>query len=200
MFRVRIQIFYQKTVCYLIRIRRNFGSGTTAGQEQTPVVINLHYVLQFHANGGTNLSRRTMTLLADDNPGIMPKVQRKDYMFDGWYIKQEDGTQVTGDEPIKEAATLYARWTKAVAPAKVSALTLKSKKKGQLQASFQKVKGASAIRFRISAIKNLRRQRQKKLEQKRKQRQSRDCKQGRNLCQGTGVLLGFCGKSNLWCV
>ncbi len=129
------------------------GGSTTAGQEKPPVVISLHYVLQFQANGGTNLSRRTMTLLADDNPGIMPKVQRKDYLFDGWYTKQEGGTQVTGDEPLKEAATLYARWTKAAAPAKVSALALKSKKKGQLQASFQKVKGAAGYQVSYSGSK-----------------------------------------------
>ncbi len=129
------------------------GSSTTGGQDQTTVVVSLHYVLQFQANGGTNLSRRTMTLLADDNPGIMPKVQRRDYLFDGWYTKQEGGAQVTGDEPLKEAATLYARWTKAEAPAKVSALALKSKKKGQLQASFQKVKGASGYQVSYSGSK-----------------------------------------------
>ncbi|MDE7312614.1 MAG: leucine-rich repeat protein [Eubacterium sp.] len=129
------------------------GSNTAAGQDKPPVVVSLHYVLQFHANGGTNLSRRTMTLLADDSPGIMPKVQRKDYTFDGWYTKQEGGTRVAGDEPLKEAATLYARWTKAQAPAKVSALSLKSKKKGQLQASFQKVKGAAGYQVSYSGSK-----------------------------------------------
>ncbi|MDE7312612.1 MAG: leucine-rich repeat protein, partial [Eubacterium sp.] len=131
----------------------NSSGSNTAGQDKPPVVVSLHYVLQFHANGGTNLSRRTMTLLADDSPGIMPKVQRKDYTFDGWYTKQEGGTRVAGDEPLKEAATLYARWTKAQAPAKVSALSLKSKKKGQLQASYQKVKGAAGYQVSYSGSK-----------------------------------------------
>lgn len=117
------------------------------------MVVSLHYVLQFHANGGTNLSRRTMTLLADDNPGIMPKVQRKDYTFDGWYTRQEGGKRITGDDPLTEASTLYARWTKTQAPAKVSALTVKSKKKGQLQASFQKVKGAAGYQVAYSGSK-----------------------------------------------
>ncbi len=128
-------------------------SSTTDGQDKTPVVVSLHYVLQFHANGGTNLSRRTMTLLADDSPGIMPKVQRKDYTFDGWYTDQEGGRRITGDEPLTEASTLYARWSKAQAPAKVGALTLKSRKKGQLQVSFPQVKGALGYQVLYSGSK-----------------------------------------------
>ena len=128
------------------------GNGSN-GTDQSLVVVNLHYVLQFDTNGGTNLSRRTMTLLADDYPGIMPKVQRKDYMFDGWYTRQEGGTRISGDEPLTEAATLYAQWTKAKAPAKVLALTLKSRKKGQLQASFQKAKGAAGYQVSYSGSK-----------------------------------------------
>jgi len=129
-----------------------FGGGTAPSveQEKTPVVVNLHYVLQFNANGGTGLSRRSMTLLADDSPGIMPKVKRKDYLFNGWYTQQDGGTRVTGEKPLKEAATLYAQWTKAEAPAKVAAPTLKSKKKGQIQISFKGINGAAGYQIAYS--------------------------------------------------
>ena len=132
-----------------------YGGGTSAPveQEKQPVVVNLHYVLQFQTNGGTNLSRKTMTLLKDDVPGIMPKVQRKDYLFDGWYTQQDGGERVNGDKPLTEAATLYARWTKAEAPAKPAAPVLKSKKKGQMQVSFQNVNGAAGYQIAYAADK-----------------------------------------------
>ena len=94
----------------------------TRRQTAQPVVVKLHYVIQFDTNGGTNLSRRTMTLLDGDSPGIMPKVQRKDYLFRGWYTQKEGGKQVAGDKPLEEAATLYARWVRASAPVKTASL------------------------------------------------------------------------------
>ncbi len=136
--------------------RNDFGgssSGWSGGviqpveQEKDPIVVNLHYVLQFQTNGGTNLSRKTMTLLADDSPGIMPKVQRKDYLFDGWYTQQDGGEKVTGEQPLKEAVTLYARWTKVLTPAKSAIAVLKSKKKGQVQVSFQNINGVSGYQI-----------------------------------------------------
>lgn len=130
------------------------SGGSIPAVEPTPVVVKLHYVVQFDANGGVNLSRKSMTLLEDDSPGIMPKVQRKDYTFDGWYTQQEGGAQVTGDKPLKEAATLYARWTKTAAPAKASVSALKSQKKGQMQVSFQKLKSAAGYEVSYSTSKS----------------------------------------------
>ena len=94
-----------------------------------------------------------MTLLADDSPGIMPKVQRKDYLFDGWYTKQDGGEKVTGDKPLKEAATLYAKWTRVTAPAKSAVASLKSKKKGQMQVSFQNINGVSGYQIEYALNK-----------------------------------------------
>ena len=130
------------------------SGGSIPAVEPTPVVVKLHYVVQFDANGGVNLSRKSMTLLEDDSPGIMPKVQRKDYTFDGWYTQQEGGAQVTGDKPLKEAVTLYARWTKTAAPAKASVSALKSQKKGQMQVSFQKLKSAAGYEVSYSTSKS----------------------------------------------
>ncbi len=131
--------------------------------ETPPVVTALHYVLQFQTNGGVNLSRRTMTLLADDNPGIMPKIQKKGYVFDGWYTQQSGGERITGDKPLKAAATLYAHWTKAKAPKKASAPTLKSKKKGKLKVTYKKIKGAAGYELQYSADKKFTSKKTKRL-------------------------------------
>ena len=111
-------------------------------------------MLQFDLNGGTKTSRKTMTLLSGDIPGIMPKAQRKDYTFSGWYTKQQGGEKINGDKPLDAAATLYARWAKAAAPAKPASLKLASKKKGQIQAAFQKVNGAAGYQIEYSENKN----------------------------------------------
>ena len=140
------------------------GTGTQpsqpSGQPQDPpkdngpVVAKLYYIVQFHANGGTNLSRKTMTLLNDDTLGILPKVQRKAYTFAGWYTQQTGGARINGDQKLNEATTLYARWTKSAAPTKVTLQTLKSAKKGQVKASFQKVAGAAGYQVQYAANKN----------------------------------------------
>lgn len=130
------------------------GSGQPVQKPENPVVVNLHYVIQFDTNGGTNLSRRTMTLLDGDSPGIMPKVQRKGYLFSGWYTQKEGGKQVAGDKPLEQAATLYARWVRASVPAKTASLKLVSKKKGQAKVSFQKVTGAAGYQVEYASGKD----------------------------------------------
>ena len=130
------------------------GSGTSGGTGQKPSIVKVHYVLQFDLNGGTKTSRKTMTLLSGDIPGIMPKAQRKDYTFSGWYTKQQGGEKINGDKPLDAAATLYARWAKAAAPAKPASLKLASKKKGQIQAGFQNVNGAAGYQLDYSVNKN----------------------------------------------
>lgn len=129
------------------------GGGTAAGAGNSLVVENIHYVVQFHTNGGMNLSRKTMTLLADDSPGIMPKVQRKDYVFSGWYTQLEGGEQVKGDKPLGEAVTLYARWTKAEAPSKTPSPELEPKKKGKIRVRFRKMSGAAGYQIEYSDSK-----------------------------------------------
>ena len=130
------------------------GAGTSVGTPQKPSVVKVHYVLQFDLNGGTKTSRRTMTLLSGDIPGIMPKAQRKDYTFSGWFTQKQGGEKVSGSKPLDAAVTLYARWAKTSAPEKPALLTLASKKKGQIQAEFQKADGAAGYQISYSANKN----------------------------------------------
>lgn len=109
---------------------------------QEPVVEELYYVVNFHANNGTGLSRKTMTLLSGDTLGILPKVKREHYAFLGWYTSQEGGKQITSNTVLEEATTLYAQWEQVAKPEKVTALVLQSSKAGQMKVTYKKVSSA----------------------------------------------------------
>lgn len=117
-------------------------SQDTSLPSQEPVVEKLYYIVNFHANNGTDLSRKTMTLLSGDALGILPKVKREHYAFLGWYTRQEGGNQVTSDTVLEEATTLYARWEQVEKPGKVTALKIQSPKSGQIKVSYKEVSNA----------------------------------------------------------
>ncbi len=113
----------------------------------------LYYIVKFDANGGKNLSRKTMTLLNDDNLGILPKTTRKNYTFKGWYTQKTGGKKVTKNTVLNAATTLYAQWTKVTKPAQVLSTSLEVSKKGQLTVSVKKVKGATGYEIAYSTNK-----------------------------------------------
>ncbi len=113
----------------------------------------LYYIIEFNANAGTKLSRKTMTLLNDDNLGILPKVQREDYIFNGWYTQKSGGTKVNSSTILNAGTTLFAQWTKVDKPSKVKAPSLKSKKVGQLVVSFKKIAGVKGYEIAYSTNK-----------------------------------------------
>ncbi len=117
------------------------------------VIKLLYYIVVFDANSGTKLSRKTMTLLNDDNLGILPKTERKNYIFSGWYTQKDGGEKVSSSTVLNAATTLYARWESAK-PGKVSGLALKSKKSRQLKVSFKKKAGADGYEVAYSKKKN----------------------------------------------
>lgn len=91
--------------------------------------VNLsYYITNFDANGGTNLSRNKMTLLMDDTLGILPKVMRKNYTFQGWYTQKSGGRKVDSSTVLNASATLYAQWSEIAKPEKIKKLTLMSAK------------------------------------------------------------------------
>ncbi|MEY8333207.1 Ig-like domain-containing protein [Lachnospiraceae bacterium 47-T17] len=113
----------------------------------------LYYIVKFDANGGKNLSRKTMTLLNDDNLGILPKTTRKNYTFKGWYTQKTGGKKVTKNTVLNAATTLYAQWTKVTKPTQVLSTSLEVSKKGQLTVSVKKVKGATGYEIAYSTNK-----------------------------------------------
>ena len=94
-----------------------------------------------------------MTLLNDDNLGILPKVQFKNYSFNGWYTQKSGGIKVDSSTILNAGTTLFAQWTKIDKPSQVKALSLKSKQVRQLAVSFQKIAGAKGYEIACSTNK-----------------------------------------------
>lgn len=131
----------------------NNTSGDINKPDDSMQIKLLYYIVEFNANGGTKLSRKTMTLLNDDNLGILPKVQLKNYIFNGWYTQKNGGTKVNSSTVLNAGTTLFAQWTKVDKPSKVKTPSLKSKKAGQLAVSFKKITGAKGYEIAYSTKK-----------------------------------------------
>ena len=133
------------------------GNGNTSGDDNktddSMQIKLLYYIIEFNANAGTKLSRKTMTLLNDDSLGILPKVQREDYIFNGWYTQKSGGTKVSSSTILNAGTTLFAQWTKVDKPAKIKSPSLKSKKAGQLAVRFKKITGARGYEIACSTNK-----------------------------------------------
>ena len=129
------------------------GSGSSNGNGNLVVELS-HYIVYFDANGGSNLSRKTMTLLNDDNLGILPKTTRKNYTFKGWYTQKTGGKKVSKSTVLNAATTLYAHWSKVAKPSKVKAPVLKVSKTGQISVSLKKVTGAKGYEIAYSMNKS----------------------------------------------
>ena len=133
------------------------SNGNPSGDNNKPgdsmQVKLLYYIIEFNANGGTKLSRNTMTLLNDDNLGILPKVQYENYIFNGWYTQKSGGAKVSSSTILNAGTTLFAQWTKVDKPSKVKAPSLKSKKAGQLAVSFKKIAGVKGYEIAYSTNK-----------------------------------------------
>lgn len=91
-----------------------------------------------------------MTLLMDDTLGILPKIQRKQYDFQGWYTQKSGGKKVTQATVLNVSTTLYAQWTKTTKSAKPTKLSLTTKKGRKMKVSYKKVSGALGYQIAYS--------------------------------------------------
>jgi len=66
----------------------------------------------FNGNGGTVIGFSTKVVLSGDPIGDLPKADRTNYDFVGWFTAAEGGTQITEDSIIEteEDFTLYAQY------------------------------------------------------------------------------------------
>ncbi len=118
------------------------------------VVANGYYIVSFNANGGTSLSRKTITLLKDDEIGILPNTKRKNYEFEGWYTQQQGGTEVNSSTVLNNTMTLYAHWKKIEKPTKIKLLILKPKSGQRLKIKFEKISDAKGYQIVYSTDKS----------------------------------------------
>jgi uncharacterized repeat protein (TIGR02543 family) len=107
----------------------------------------------FAVNGGGNLSQKTIIVQQDEQLGKLPTVERKNYIFKGWYTQKSGGEKVTKNTELNESITLYAHWTKVTKPTKVQSLTVKNVKAGKLSVSYKKVSGAKGYEIAYSTNK-----------------------------------------------
>lgn len=135
------------------------GDGTTApgtGNTPTtdkPAIKILYYIVNFNKNGGKNLSRQKMTLLQNDSLGILPKVERKNYKFLGWYTQPVNGKKVSQRTVLNVSTTLYARWEKVKKPSKEQITSLKSGKAGTMVVKYKKYSGIKGYEIVYSTSK-----------------------------------------------
>lgn len=118
------------------------------------------YDITFDANGGIN-STAKIVIKNGHKLGGLPTVKRSGYQFTGWYTSKSGGSQVTSDTIPTDDVRYYAHWKK-VSVGK-SSLSNVEVGYGQLNVSFDKVKGASGYqiwysqnaKFKKAAKKNL---------------------------------------------
>lgn len=127
------------------------GSGVYA---QCQVTVTEPYIVKFNANGGTKLSKSSITIATPNAKiGTLPTVIRNGYSFKGWYTAKTGGTKITSSTKISKSMTLYAQWSKINAPGKGNTPTLKSEKSGQITVSFKKVSKAKGYKIVYSTSK-----------------------------------------------
>ncbi len=72
------------------------------------------YTVQFDKNGGSKVSKPSITVTYNDKYGALPKAVRKKYTFLGWYTAKSGGSAITSSTKVSAAKdhTLYAHWIK----------------------------------------------------------------------------------------
>ena len=124
------------------------SSGSTQ-QEQT-----VKYTITFHKNGGSKVSKSSITVAKGQKIGKLPTAQRKGYAFEGWYTAKKGGAKITSSTKATKNQTVYARWKKVAKPKKAGKPSLKSQKSGQLTVSYKKISGAKGYEILYSTKKN----------------------------------------------
>lgn len=109
--------------------------------DRIPNVKPNQYTVTFNANGGNKLTGSSQFVKAGEKLTYLPTVQRKKYLFNGWYTAKTGGTKVSAGQIISKNITLYAHWKK-VSTGKVTIKFVKSKKTKTATISWKKVKGA----------------------------------------------------------
>lgn len=117
----------------------NTGTPSQSGNSKTCTVT-------FNANGGTKLSKKSISVVSGKAIGKLPTVGKKNYAFKGWYTKKKGGSKVASSTKIRENQTLYAQWTNVSVKA-ASAPTVKKAGSGKMSVTLKKVSGAKGYQI-----------------------------------------------------
>lgn len=111
-------------------------------------------VITFHKNGGSKVSQKEIKIVKGEPIGTLPKAERKNYAFAGWYTAKSGGTKVSADTVPEKSATYYAHWKKVSKPSKAAVTSVKAKDNGKLQVKYKKVSGAKGYEIVYSTSKS----------------------------------------------
>ena len=75
--------------------------------DDNPTINNTVY---FNANGGS-VTPDSAETSEEGRLSILPTPTRNGYTFDGWYVEEAGGTEVTTDTVFDADTTIYAHWT-----------------------------------------------------------------------------------------
>lgn len=126
---------------------------TVSGGEQRKT-----YTVKFNQNGGKKLSKKSKKVVHGAKIGTLPKVQRKGYVFKGWYTQKSKGKKITEKTKIKKNQTFYAQWSKVKKPKKSEISSLRdvsqNGKAGSLAVECKKIKGVKGYEISWSTSEN----------------------------------------------
>lgn len=99
----------QCTITALAAAGKNYASGSASFVLK---VESESYTVTFNANGGS-VGTSNKSVIYGSTYGTLPTPTRTGYTFEGWYISNSGGSQVTSSTIVNTSAnhTLYARWT-----------------------------------------------------------------------------------------
>lgn len=118
---------------------------TTPGEENS-------IKLKFNANGGSSVTKSSLTVVSGKKFGTLPKAKRKSYAFTGWYTKKSGGKKITASKTcsFNKTTTLYAHWKKlSIKKVKVKEAVNSSAK--TITVKFEKVSGADGYEIEYAS-------------------------------------------------
>ena len=121
--------------------------------EDTEQPVQNTCTITFDGNGGTNLSRRTITVKRNQMMGSMPTIQRRGYLFKGWYTERNGGVKMSYYTRVTKSQTLYARWETVTKPKKAVISSLKKRGKGKFLVKYRKISGSDGYEICYSTSK-----------------------------------------------
>jgi len=81
------------------------------GTESLRDEITIPRPVTFNANGGTIEEGRGLVLIRPGEPiGTLPTASREHFNFRGWWAERIGGREITPNEIITRAITVFARW------------------------------------------------------------------------------------------
>lgn len=102
----------------------------------------------FRPNGGTYLSKSSVSVTAGAKLGSLPVSKRKGYVLSGWYTAKTGGNKISASTVCKNSTTYYAHWSKvSVGRGGIAATSAGS---GQVTVKAKAVSNAKGYQVRYS--------------------------------------------------